>query len=265
MFIKKTKILIYLILFLFTFSFIIPIYSSAFDKDSIYVWSSNSLSSPTSINTSSTENNSSDTVNSENNDNFLGITSDSAILMEQQTGKVLYEYDSHKQLSPASVTKIMTILLIMEALDNGSIKLEDPVPCSEKASKMGGSQIWLDTRETLTVNEMLKAICVVSANDCSVAMAEYISGSEELFVEQMNQRAKKLGMNDTTFKNCHGIDADGHLTSAYDIAIMSKELITKHPKIIDYTTIWIDTLRDGSSELVNTNKLIRNYKGATRT
>lgn len=195
--------------------------------------------------------------------NFLGITSGSAILMDQKSGTVLYEYNSHEKLRPASVTKIMTVLLIMEALDNGIISLEDNVPCSEKASSMGGSQIWLDTTETLTVNEMLKAICVVSANDCSMAMAEYIAGSEELFVEQMNKKAKELGMNDTCFKNCHGIDEDGHVTSSYDIAIMSRELMTKHPKITDYTTIWMDSLRNGESELVNTNKLIRNYKGAT--
>lgn len=183
--------------------------------------------------------------------------------MEQNSGTVLYEYNSHEKLRPASVTKVMTVLLIMEALDNGTISLDDQVPCSEKASSMGGSQIWLDTTETLTVNEMLKAICVVSANDCCVAMSEYIAGSEELFVEKMNNRAKELGMNDTTFKNCHGIDEDGHLTSSYDIAIMSRELITKHPRITDYTTIWMDSLRNGESELVNTNKLIRNYEGAT--
>ena len=183
--------------------------------------------------------------------------------MDQKTGNILYEYNSHEQLRPASVTKVMTILLIMEALDNGIISLEDQVPCSEKASSMGGSQIWLDTTETLSVHEMLKAICVVSANDCCVAMSEYISGSEELFVEQMNKRAKELGMNDTCFKNCHGIDEDGHLTSSHDIAIMSRELITKHLKITEYTTIWMDSLRNGESELVNTNKLIRNYEGAT--
>ena len=183
--------------------------------------------------------------------------------MDQKTGTVLYEHNSHEQLRPASVTKVMTILLIMEAIDNGVISLEDNVPCSEKASSMGGSQIWLDTTETLTVHEMLKAICVVSANDCCVAMSEYIAGSEELFVEQMNKRAKELGMNDTCFKNCHGIDEDGHMTSAYDIALMSRELITKHPKITEYTTIWMDSLRNGASELVNTNKLIRNYEGAT--
>ncbi len=183
--------------------------------------------------------------------------------MDQNTGEVLYEYNSHEQLRPASVTKVMTILLIMEAIDNGIISLEDNVPCSEKASSMGGSQIWLDTTETLTVNEMLKAICVVSANDCAMAMAEYIAGSEELFVEQMNKKAKELGMNDTCFKNCHGIDEDGHVTSSYDIALMSRELMTKHPKITEYTTIWMDSLRNGESELVNTNKLIRNYEGAT--
>lgn len=169
----------------------------------------------------------------------------------------------HEKLRPASVTKVMTILLIMEAIDSGKLSLDTPIPCSENATSMGGSQIWLDVRETLTVHEMLKAICVVSANDCTVAMAEYLAGSEEAFVAQMNKKACELGMNDTTFKNCHGIDEDGHVTSPYDIALMSRELLTKHPKITEYTTIWMDTLRDGKSSLVNTNKLIRNYKGAT--
>lgn len=178
------------------------------------------------------------------NGNFLNITSGSAILMDQKTGQVLYEYNSHEKLRPASVTKVMTILLIMEALDNGEISLDTPIPCSQKASSMGGSQIWLNTTENLTVDEMLKAICVVSANDCSMAMAEYLGGSEDLFVDKMNNKAKELGMNDTTFKNCHGIDEDGHLTSSYDIALMSRELITKHPKITDYTTIWMDSLRN---------------------
>jgi D-alanyl-D-alanine carboxypeptidase (penicillin-binding protein 5/6) len=150
----------------------------------------------------------------------------------------------HEKLRPASVTKVMSLLLIMEALDNGQITLQDKVPCSERASKMGGSQIWLDVREELTVDEMLKAICVVSANDCTVAMAEYIAGSEELFVEMMNKKASTLGMNDTTFKNCHGIDEDGHLTSSYDIALMSRELMNNHPSITKYTTIWMDNLRD---------------------
>ena len=157
----------------------------------------------------------------------------------------------------------MTVLLIMEALDNGTLKLTDQIPCSENASSMGGSQIWLDTTETLSVDEMLKAICVVSANDCCVAMAEYLAGSEELFVEQMNTKARELGMNDTCFKNCHGIDEDGHLTSAHDIALMSKELLSNHPEITKYTTIYMDTLRNGESSLVNTNKLVRNYSGAT--
>lgn len=245
---KKTKIFLYIILI---FSLIFPFSSFGFE-DSIYVWSNNTSSVETSI---VPENN--------NNTNFLNLTCGSAILIEQNSGKILYEHNIHEQLRPASVTKVMTILLIMEAIDNGVISLDDTVPCSEKASSMGGSQIWLDTTETLTVNEMLKAICVVSANDCCVAMSEYISGSEELFVEQMNKRAKELGMNDTNFKNCHGIDEDGHLTSAYDIALMSKELLSKHPKITNYTTIWMDSLRNGSSELVNTNKLIRNYEGAT--
>ena len=157
----------------------------------------------------------------------------------------------------------MTILLIMDALNNGTLKLTDEIPCSENASSMGGSQIWLDTTETLTVDEMLKAICVVSANDCCVAMAEYLAGSEELFVEQMNIKAKELGMNDTCFKNCHGIDEDGHVTSSYDIALMSRELLSKYPEITNYTTIYMDSLRNGESSLVNTNKLVRNYSGAT--
>ena len=195
--------------------------------------------------------------------NFLNLTCGSAILMEHSTGTLLYEHNIHEQLHPASVTKVMTILLIMEALDNGTISLEDRVLCSEEASKMGGSQIWLDTTESLTVDEMLKAICVVSANDCCVAMAEHIAGSQELFVERMNARAKELGMNDTCFKNCHGLDEDGHVTSSYDIALMSRELMLNHPSIANYTTIWMDTLRDGESQLVNTNKLIRNYEGCT--
>lgn len=193
----------------------------------------------------------------------LALESQSAILVEQNSGKVLYEHNSHEQLRPASVTKVMTILLIMEALDNGKISLTDKVPCSENAASMGGSQIWLDVREELTVDEMLKAICVVSANDCTVAMAEYLEGSTNAFVDKMNTKAKQLGMDDTTFKNCHGIDEDGHVTSSYDIALMSRELLTKHPEITKYTTIYMDSLRDGKSELVNTNKLIRNYKGAT--
>lgn len=151
----------------------------------------------------------------------------------------------------------------MEQIDNGTLSYSDTISCSETARSMGGSQIWLDPRETLTVDEMLKAICVVSANDCVVAMAEHIAGSEEAFVQMMNDKAKELGMTDTCFKNCHGIDEDGHVTSAHDIALMSRELLQKHPDITKYTTIWMDSLRDGKSQLVNTNKLIKTYKGIT--
>lgn len=193
----------------------------------------------------------------------LNIDSESAILMDEDTGTILHTKNEHEKLRPASVTKVMTLLLAMEALEEGDIKLDDKVPCSERARKMGGSQIWLAENEELTVNEMIKAICVVSANDCSVAMAEFIGGTEEAFVQKMNVRAKELGMNDTVFKNCHGIDEEGHLTSAYDIAIMSRELSKNHPEIHNYTKIWMDTLRDGKSELVNTNKLVRFYSGCT--
>lgn len=196
-------------------------------------------------------------------DNPLNLTAGSACLMEQSTGKILYDWNMHEKLRPASVTKVMSLLLIMEALDSGRIQLTDRVPCTEDAASMGGSQIWLDVRETLTVEEMLKAICIVSANDCVVAMANYLEGSQDAFVNKMNTRAKELGMNDTTFKNCHGIDEDGHVTSSYDIALMSRELLKNHPQITDYTTIYMDSLRDGKSSLVNTNKLVRNYQGCT--
>lgn len=227
----------------------------------LYVWSTESTKIQ---NTTNETTNVSSSVNEEvKKENSLNLTCGSAILIEQDTGKVLYEHNAHEQLRPASVTKVMSILLIMEALDDGRITLETQIPCSENASSMGGSQIWLDTTETLSVDEMLKAICVVSANDCTVAMAEYLAGSEEEFVQKMNERAKELGMNDTTFKNCHGIDEDGHVTSSYDIALMSRELMKNHPEVTKYTTIWMDSLRDGKSELVNTNKLVRNYSGAT--
>lgn len=195
--------------------------------------------------------------------NFLNLDAGATILIEQNSGQILYGYNVHEKLHPASVTKVMSLLLIMEALDSGKITLDTQIPCSSNAASMGGSQIWLDTRETLNVNDMLKAIAVVSANDCVVALAEYLGGTEEGFVQMMNDKAKELGMNDTTFKNCHGLDEDDHLTSAYDIALMSRELLTKHPKITEYTTIWTDTLRDGKSSLSNTNKLVRNYAGCT--
>jgi D-alanyl-D-alanine carboxypeptidase (penicillin-binding protein 5/6) len=215
-----------------------------------YIWS-NLSDSTTSIEVSS------------DNSDILNLESTSAILIEQSTGKILYEHNSHEQLRPASVTKIMSVLLVMEALDRGELTLDTPIPCSEHARSMGGSQIWLDTTETLSVNDMLKAVLIVSANDCVVALGEYIAGSEEAFVQKMNDRAKELGMNDTTFKNCHGIDEDGHVTSAYDISIMSRELLVNHPNVTNYTTIYMDTLRDGKSQLVNTNKLLRTYDGCT--
>ena len=195
--------------------------------------------------------------------NFLNLEAESAILIEQNSGQILYGYNIHEELYPASVTKVMSLLLIMEALDTGKITLETQIPCSSNAASMGGSQIWLATTETLSVHEMLKAIAVVSANDCVVAMAEYLGGTEDGFVQMMNEKSKELGMNDTTFKNCHGLDEDGHLTSAYDIALMSRELLKNHPKITEYSTIWMDTLRNGESTLSSTNKLIRNYSGCT--
>lgn len=222
-------------------------------SDTTYVWSSENKplnSAQTTLPTSASTTD-------------LKLDCGSAVLIEQHSGQVLYEQNMHEKLRPASVTKVMTILLIMEAIDSGRLSYTDKIPCSENASSMGGSQIWLDPREELTVDEMLKAICVVSANDCTVAMAEYLEGSQEAFVTKMNEKAKSLGMNDTCFKNCHGIDEDGHVTSSYDISLMSRELLNNHPGITKYTTIWMDTLRDGKSSLVNTNKLIRNYKGAT--
>lgn len=223
-----------------------------------YVWSNQSKKLETAE-TSVGLNSSSATVTN----NPLALDCGAACLIEQSSGLIIYDYNMHEKLRPASVTKIMSLLLIMEALDSGKIQLTDKIPCTEDAAKMGGSQIWLDVRETLTVEEMLKAICVVSANDCVVAMADYLEGSQDAFVKKMNQKAQELGMNDTTFKNCHGIDEDGHLTSAYDIAIMSRELLMNHPSITKYTTIWMDSLRDGKSSLVNTNKLVRNYNGCT--
>ena len=195
--------------------------------------------------------------------NTLNLQSGTAILIEQTTGQILYGYNVHEQLRPASVTKIMSILLIMEQIELGKINYDTKISCSSNAASMGGSQIWLDTSETLTVEEMLKAICVVSANDCVMAMAEHIAGTEEAFVQMMNDKAQELGMKDTTFKNCHGLDEDGHVTSSNDIALMSRELLNKYPEITKYTTIYMDSLRNGESELVNTNKLLRNYEGCT--
>ena len=186
-----------------------------------------------------------------------------AVLMEKETGTILYEQNSHDKLEPASVTKIMTLLLVMEAVDSGRISLDQTVTISAHAVSMGGSQIWLKEGEQMTVHDLLKAVAVVSANDGAVALAELVAGSEEGFVALMNQRAAELGMADTTFVNCTGLPAAGHLTSAHDIALMSRELILNHPSIREYTTIWMDSLRDGAFQLTNTNKLIRFYDGAT--
>ena len=193
----------------------------------------------------------------------LDINAPSVVLMEKETGTVLFARDEHPQREPASVTKIMTILLTMEAIDSGTLSYDSVVTASAHASSMGGSQIWLREHEQMTVEEMLKAVCVVSANDCAVALGEHLAGSEEAFVERMNRRAKELGMNDTVFQNATGLPSVGHVTSAYDIALMSRELILNHPDIRRFTTIWMDSLRGGTSVLVNTNKLLRTFDGAT--
>lgn len=193
----------------------------------------------------------------------VDITAPSAILMEKSTGEVLFEQDAHAVYEPASVTKVMTLLLVMEAIDAGTLCWDDVITASPYACSMGGSQIWLKEGEQLTVSEMVKAVAVASANDCAVALAEVVSGSETAFVQRMNERAKELGMESTVFFNCTGLPAEGHVSSAYDIALMSRELILNHPQLREYTTIWMDTLRDGDFQLANTNKLVRYYEGAT--
>lgn len=190
------------------------------------------------------------------------LPSQSSILIEQTTGKVLYEHNPDEPLPPASITKIMTLLLTMEALERGEITPDTMVTCSEHANSMGGSQIWFKVGEQLSVNELLKATAISSANDAAVALAEQVAGSEEDFVVKMNTRAKEIGMQNTNFVNATGLDAQNHVSTARDIAMMSAELL-RHPKIIEYSTIWMDSLRDGKTELVNTNKLVRFYKGAT--
>lgn len=195
------------------------------------------------------------------------VKAKSALLMDIASGTVLYEQDAHKPLAPASVTKVMTMLLIMEAIDTGRINWNDTVTASEEAAAKGGSQIYLKVGEQMSVADMVKSIAVSSANDCACAMAEHIAGSESAFVDMMNLRAQELGMKDTKFVNCTGLDdsedAKEHLTSAYDIAVMSRELMAKHPDIQKYTTIWMDTVRGGSFGLSNTNKMVRFYPGAT--
>lgn len=197
----------------------------------------------------------------------MDVNAKSALLMDAATGTVLFEKNAHEALAPASVTKIMTMLLIMEAIDSGSIGYDDMVTASESAAAKGGSQVYLKAGEQMAISEMLKSIAVSSANDCACAMAEHLSGSEGAFVDRMNQRARELGMEDTHFVNCTGLDdspeAARHRTSAYDIALMSRELLTRHPDIKKYTTIWMDTIRNGAFGLSNTNKLIRFYPGAT--
>ncbi len=197
----------------------------------------------------------------------LEVPGKSALLMDVQTGTILYEKNAHEKLAPASVTKVMTMLLIMEAIDSGKIAWDDTVTASESAAAKGGSQVYLKVGETMTVSDMLKSIAVSSANDCACAMAEHLAGSEASFVERMNARAAELGMGDTHFVNCTGLDdgpdAGEHRTSAHDIAIMSRELLKNHPDIKKSTTIWMDTIRNGEFGLSNTNKLIRFYSGAT--
>ena len=193
----------------------------------------------------------------------LPLSSASALLMEKETGTVLLQQNAHQKLEPASVTKVMTLLLVMEAVDSGRLSLDESVPVSAHAAGMGGSQVYLKEGERLSVSDLIKCVAVVSGNDCAVALAERLAGSESAFVDQMNQKAQSLGMADTHFVNCTGLPAPGHLTSAWDIALMSRELILRHPDIQQYTTIWTDSIRNGAFGLTNTNRLVRFYDGAT--
>jgi D-alanyl-D-alanine carboxypeptidase (penicillin-binding protein 5/6) len=211
----------------------------------------------------------SETDSATQNTDVLSLSTPSAVLMEATTGTIIYEKNAHEKMRPASITKIMTLILIFEALESGSISKEDVVTVSEHAAGMGGSQVFLEQGEEQTVNDLLKCISIASANDACVAMAEYIGGTEEAFVQKMNEKAQSLGMNDTTFVNSCGLEAEGHLTSAYDIALMSMELINKHPDIFNYCSVWMDTIyhttRKGTTEfgLTNTNKLLRYYSYTT--
>lgn len=192
----------------------------------------------------------------------LQIGAKSAVLMEVNSGTVLYDMNADEALPPASITKIMSLLLIMEAIENGLLSLKDSVKASRHAASMGGSQIWLEENESMSVDDLLKATVIGSANDATVALAEKVAGSEEGFVAAMNEKAKLLGMNSTHFMNATGLDADGHISSAHDVAVMSRELI-KHELIKNYSTVWMESLRGGETELVNTNKLVRFYDGTT--
>lgn len=192
----------------------------------------------------------------------LELNAPAAVLMEASSGRLLFEKNPHEKRPCASITKVMTLLLTMEAIESGTISMDDTLYASAHAASMGGSDIWLKEGEAMTVNELIKATVIMSANDAAVVLAEAVAGSEDSFVAMMNEKAKELGMDDTTFKNCNGLDEEGHLTSAYDVALMSRALI-RHEKIFDYTLTWIDYLRDGQTQLVNTNKLIKSYKGIT--
>ena len=193
----------------------------------------------------------------------LTVSAPCAVLMEKETGEVLFEKNAHQPGFPASVTKVMTMLLITEALEDGRLSEDDTVTASSRAASFGGSCVYLEEGERMTVDEMIKCIAVVSANDCAVAMAEHLSGTEALFVERMNRRAEELGLTNTHFTNCTGLfDDEEHYTSARDIALLSRELM-RHPQILDYSTIWMDSIRDGAFELVNTNKLVNRYEGCT--
>ena len=247
---KKIFALIMLVCFIFTF---------AFHSNGIYV----SVEEERELR----ENQISDTAVADASvsvDLQFTTSAKAVVLMEKSTGKVLYAENENEKLYPASVTKIMTILLVCEALDSGKIKLSDTVSCSENAASKGGSQIWLEAGETMRVQELLKATCVYSANDACTLLGEYVAGSELVFNEMMNNRAKELGMNNTYFDNCTGLDdtTDTHLTTAYDVALMSKALL-EYDFIKEYTTIWMDSLRNGETQLVNTNKLVRFYNGIT--
>ena len=193
----------------------------------------------------------------------LTLDAPSALLMEKQTGTVLFAKDEHTPREPASVTKVMTLLLTMEAIDSGALSYDDTVTGSAHAASMGGSQIWLKEGEQMTVDDLIKACVVMSANDAAVVLAEAVAGSEDAFVERMNARAKELGMQSTTFRNACGLDEDGHLSTARDVAIMSREMLLNHPEIENYCTVWMDTLRGGATQLVNTNKLLKSYNGIT--
>jgi len=198
----------------------------------------------------------------EGKNDALSLSAASAVLIDAKSGKVLYEADADVKSPPASITKVMSLILIFEAIENGQFSFDTVLTCSETAAALGGSQIWLEPGETMSVHDLLKAVAVVSANDATVLLAEAVAGSEESFVALMNEKAKALGMNNTNFENSTGLDSENHYSSAYDVAVMSAELL-KHKKITEYSTIWMDSLRNGESELVNTNRLVKFYEGCT--